>query len=67
MYLTTVGGPWYFWPLFGEQTSRILEPSPQGLISSNYKKNKYIINKNLGMYTNHDQKNRSEAIRIIDY
>ena len=54
-------------PIFGEQTSRILEPSPQGLISSNYKKNKYIINKNLGMYTNHDQKNRSEAIRIIDY
>ena len=53
--------------IFGEQTSRILEPSPQGLISSNYKKNKYIINKNLGMYTNHDQKNRSEAIRIIDY
>ena len=33
-YLITIGGPWYFWPLFGEQTSRILEPSPQGLISS---------------------------------
>ena len=42
IYLTTKGGPWYFWSLFGEQTSRILEPSPQGLISSSINTYMYI-------------------------